>query len=67
MTIKRLFPRPYCCICFEMDQEWWVDEEGSRWDICVSCKRGEDAMVALIARVGREAALESLKNRPGGS
>jgi hypothetical protein len=42
----------WCCICFEtypVDQAS-VDEDGQKWDVCVGCKRIEDAALAARAK-----------------
>ena len=43
-----LFPRPFCCLCFRMDQAWSVDEHGQKWDVCIECKTAEDAYGEML-------------------
>ena len=37
-----------CCLCFSDDFEPWEDENGVKWDICVNCKKLEDAYAASL-------------------
>lgn len=39
--------RAMCCLCFEakLIEEFWVDGDGVRWDVCQECKAIEDAMI----------------------
>ena len=40
--------RAMCCLCFEAKpiEEFWVDGDGVRWDVCQKCKATEEAMIA---------------------